>query len=156
MPFLVMEYVPGQTLESLPKKKELDLEQVCNFGIQLAEALDYAHRCGVVHRDIKPANVLVTESGQIKIADFGVAKLTGSSGTLTGQLLGTPAFMAPEQFTGPSVDGRADLFAMSVLIYWMATGDRPFTGDTAISVQYKVMQMEPILPRQLNPAISSK
>jgi serine/threonine protein kinase len=154
MPFLVMEYVEGHTLQSLIQNKvRLDLDSVCDLGIQLAEALDYAHRNGVIHRDVKPANILLTKKNRTKITDFGVAKLIESPLTSTGLLLGTPAFMAPEQFTGQSIDGRADLFAVAVVIYCLATGDRPFTGDSVLSVQYKVVEMTPVPPSRLNPAI---
>ena len=153
-PFLVMEYVGGQTLQSLLENKvRLDLDHVCDLGIQLGEALDYAHRNGVIHRDIKPANILVTNDGRAKITDFGIAKLNESAVTSTGQLLGTPAFMAPEQFTGQPIDARADLFAVAAVIYCIATGERPFTGDTLLSIQYKVVQTDPVPPRKLNPAI---
>jgi predicted Ser/Thr protein kinase len=153
-PFLVMEFVPGRTLQSILQSGErLDMDAVCDLGIQLAEALHYAHRNGVIHRDIKPANVLITADNRAKIADFGVAKLLESQVTATSQLLGTPAYMAPEQFTGVPVDGRADLFAMGVVLYWMATGDKPFTGDTILAVQYKVVHTDPVPPRKLNPTI---
>jgi tRNA A-37 threonylcarbamoyl transferase component Bud32 len=154
MPFLVMEYVAGRTLQSILQSGERwDTDRVCDFASQLSEALDYAHQNGVVHRDIKPANILVTGDYRAKIADFGVAKLLESQVTSTGQLLGTPAFMAPEQFTGAPIDGRADLFALGVVIYWMATGDKPFTGDTILAVQYKVVHTDPVPPRKLNPMI---
>jgi serine/threonine-protein kinase len=113
--------------------------------------LDYAHRNGVVHRDIKPANILVTAEDRIKIADFGVAKLVESQLTSSGKLLGTPAYMAPEQFTGIPIDGRADLFAIGVVLYFMATGEKPFAGDTIIGVQYKVVHIDAVPPRKLNP-----
>src|SRR4029079_15994651 len=118
-------------------------------------ALNYAHQNGVIHRDIKPANILLTADNRAKIADFGVAKLLESQVTATSQILGTPAFMAPEQFTGATVDGRADLFAVGVVLYWMATGDKPFTGDTILAVQYKTVHTDPVPPRKLNPTISS-
>jgi len=153
-PFLVMEYVAGRTLQSsLEAGERYDTERVCDVGIQIAEALSYAHRNGVIHRDIKPANILITTENQAKIADFGVAKLASAQMTSTGQLLGTPAFMAPEQFTGAPIDGRADLFAAGVVLYWMATGDKPFTGDTLMAVSYKVVHTEPIPPRKLNPGV---
>ncbi len=153
-PFLVMEYVSGRTLQSILQQGErLDLQQVREIAIQLAEALHYAHQNGVIHRDIKPANILVTSGNRVKIADFGVAKLMGSQVTNTGQLLGTPAFMSPEQFSGVPVDGRVDIFAVGVVLYWMATGDKPFTGDTVLSVQYKIVHTDPVPPRKLNPAI---
>ncbi len=153
-PFLVMEFIHGQTLESIIESGErFDADRVMEFGRQIAEALDYAHKSGVIHRDIKPANIMVTSDGRPKIADFGVAKLTGAQVTTTGQLMGTPAFMAPEQFTGAPIDGRADLFALGVMLYWLATGDRPFTGETLMAMSYKIVHTDPVPPRKLNPAI---
>src|SRR5215831_6774244 len=153
-PFLVMEYVAGRNLQSMLESGErLEMNQVCDIGVQLAEALDYAHRNGVIHRDIKPANILITPDGRVKIADFGVARLADAQVTSTGALFGTPAFMAPEQFIGAHIDGRADLFAAGVVIYWLTTGDKPFTGETILSVQYKVVHTDPVPPRKLNPAI---
>jgi serine/threonine protein kinase len=153
-PFLVMELIDGRTLEKLLETGErFDAERVMEMGQQLAEALDYAHKGGVIHRDIKPANIMVTADGRPKITDFGVAKLTAAQVTSTGQLMGTPAFMAPEQFTGAPIDGRADLFALGVMLYWLATGDRPFTGETLMAMSYKIVHTEPVPPRKINPAI---
>jgi serine/threonine protein kinase len=155
-PFLVMEYVAGQTLQSILQNGErMDLGRVCDLGMQLADAVDYAHRNGVIHRDIKPANLLVTADDRIKIADFGVARMAESHLSSCGRLLGTPAYMAPEQFTGIPIDGRADLFSIGVVIYFMATGEKPFAGETIIGVQYKVVHTDPVPPRKLNPAISA-
>ncbi len=155
-PFLVMEYVAGRNLQSILQQGErMEIDRIYDVSIQLAEALDYAHKNGVIHRDIKPSNILMTPDGRVKIADFGVARLAESQMTFTGgQLLGTPAFMAPEQFTGVRIDGRADLFAAGVVIYWMVTGDKPFTGDTLLAVQYKVVNTDPVPPRVLNPVVS--
>ncbi|MCL5288293.1 MAG: protein kinase [Acidobacteria bacterium] len=153
-PFLVMEFIEGRTLEKILESGErFDAERVMDIGQQLAEALDYAHKGGVIHRDIKPANIMMTADGRPKITDFGVAKLTAAQVTTTGQLLGTPAFMAPEQFTGAPIDGRADLFALGVMLYWLATGDRPFTGETLMAMSYKIVHTEPVPPRKINPAI---
>jgi serine/threonine-protein kinase len=154
-PYLVMEFVPGRTLEAvLNSGEQYGLDRVYEIGQQLAEALGYAHSNGVVHRDIKPANILLTGAPErAKIADFGVAKLLAAQVTSTGTLLGTPAFMAPEQFTGTPVDGRSDLFSLGVILYWMATGDKPFTGDTITAVSYKIVHTEPVAPRQLNPSV---
>ena len=160
-PFLVMEFVNGQTLADAMKKGDrLTLERVCEIGQQIAEALGYAHRKGVVHRDIKPANILLTSqeaygNERPRITDFGVAKLTAGEVTTTGQLLGTPAFMPPEQFTGAPIDGRTDLFSLGVILYQMATGEQPFPGETMTTVSYKVVHVDPIPPSKLNPAISA-
>ncbi|HKM91061.1 MAG TPA: RodZ domain-containing protein [Candidatus Acidoferrales bacterium] len=154
-PYLAMEFVPGRTLESvLSSGEHFPLERVYEIGQQLAEALAYAHANGVIHRDIKPANIQLTGSPErAKIMDFGVAKLTQAQVTSTGTLLGTPAYMAPEQFTGMPLDGRSDLFSLGVILYWLATGDKPFTGDTITAVSYKIVHTEPIAPRQLNPGV---
>jgi len=154
-PYLVMEFVPGRTLEDVLNSGEhYSLDRVYEIGQQLAEALAYAHANGVIHRDIKPANIQLTGTPErAKIMDFGVAKLTQAQVTSTGTLLGTPAYMAPEQFTGMPLDGRSDLFSLGVILYWMATGDKPFTGDTITAVSYKIVHTEPIAPRQLNPGV---
>ncbi|MGD0964441.1 MAG: protein kinase [Candidatus Acidiferrales bacterium] len=159
LPFLVMEFIEGRTLEDAAKSGErLTLERVCEIGQQTAEALGYAHRNGVVHRDIKPANILLTSAATYgierpKITDFGVAKVSAGSNTISGQLLGTPAFMPPEQFTGATVDGRADIFSLGVILYWLATGEQPFPGETLTAVSYKVVHTEPVPPAKLNPSI---
>ena len=154
-PYLVMEFVPGRTLEAaLDSSEHYSLDKICEIGQQIAEALGYAHANGVIHRDIKPANIQLTGSPErAKIMDFGVAKLTQAQVTSTGTLLGTPSYMAPEQFTGMSIDGRSDLFSLGVILYWMATGDKPFGGDTITAVSYKIVHTEPISPRQLNPGV---
>jgi serine/threonine-protein kinase len=154
-PFLVMEYIGGRTLESaLDSGERFPQPRICELGEQLADALHYAHESGVIHRDIKPANILLTgKPERAKIADFGVAKLISVQMTATGRLLGTPSFMAPEQFTGAPIDGRSDLFSLGVILYWMATGDKPFTGETITAVSYKIVHTDPIAPRMLNPAI---
>ncbi len=159
VPFLVMEFVSGRTLaEAIQQGERLPVDRVCEIGRRIADALAYAHQRGVVHRDIKPANILLTspESHGIerpKIADFGVAKLAEGQTTITGQMMGTPAFMPPEQFTGAPIDGRADLFSLGVVLYWMATGELPFPGESLTSVSYKVVHTDPVPPRKLNPSI---
>ncbi|MGD1064884.1 MAG: serine/threonine-protein kinase [Terracidiphilus sp.] len=158
-PFLVMEFVDGRTLDSAMKKGErFTLDRVCDIGQQLADALGYAHRQGVIHRDIKPANILMTSrevygSERPRITDFGIAKLAASEITTTGQMLGTPAYMPPEQFTGAPIDGRADLFSLGVILYSLAAGEQPFLGETMTAVSYKVVHVDPIPPSKLNPAI---
>ena len=161
-PFLVMEFVEGRTLgEAIKKGERFTLDRVCEIGQQIAEALGYAHRQGVIHRDIKPANILMTSkevygSERPRITDFGIAKLASSDITTTGQLLGTPSFMPPEQFTGSPIDGRADLFSLGVILYSLATGEQPFPGETLTAVSYKVVYTEPVPPAKLNPAIPGR
>ena len=161
-PYLVMEFVNGRTLDDAMKKGERQsMDRVCEIGQQLAEALGYAHRKGVIHRDIKPANILMTSRETYgierpRITDFGVAKLTAGEITTTGQMLGTPAFMPPEQFTGAPIDGRTDLFSLGVILYWMATGEQPFPGETMTTVSYKIVHTEPVPPAKLNPLIPSQ
>jgi len=158
-PFLVMEFVEGRTLADAMKSGErYTLDRICEIGQQIADALGYAHRQGVIHRDIKPANILMTSraiygSERPRITDFGIAKLAASEITSTGQLLGTPSFMPPEQFTGSPIDGRADLFSLGVILYSLATGEQPFPGETMTAVSYKVVYVEPVPPAKLNPAI---
>jgi serine/threonine-protein kinase len=158
-PYLVMEFVRGETLDAAMKKGErFSLERVCEIGQQIAEALGHAHHHGVIHRDIKPANILLTSpeaygTEQAKITDFGVAKIVAGGITTTGQMLGTPAFMPPEQFTGAPVDSRTDLFSLGVILYWMATGEQPFPGESMTTVSYKIVHTEPVPPAKLNPAI---
>jgi serine/threonine protein kinase len=159
VPYLVMEFIEGRTLAEAAKNcQRFTFERVCEIGEQIAEALAYAHKHGVIHRDIKPANILLTSEEKYgverpKITDFGVAKLGAVQLTSTGQILGSPAFMPPEQFTGAPIDGRSDLFSLGVILYWMATGEYAFSGETVTAVSYKVVHTEPVPPRKLNPAV---
>jgi len=145
-PYIVMEYVGGQSLDKLlsGEDRKLPLEAALQLTHELAEALDCAHGQGVVHRDLKPANILLTEEGHAKIADFGVAKLNLANHTLAGRSLGTPAYMSPEQLNGDAVDGRSDLFSLGVVLYTILTGYRPFQGNSALTVSYKVVNRDPI------------
>ena len=162
-PYIVLEYVPGETLNRiLARERKLPLAKALKLAEELADALDYAHSQGVVHRDIKPANILITAEGHAKIADFGIAKLNLAHFTLPGRVLGTPAYMAPEQLSGEGCDGRSDLFSLGVILYVMTTGMSPFQGDSATTVCFKVANREPIaasaldlnLPPQLDAVIS--
>ncbi len=153
-PFIVMEYIEGTTLEELGRGERLPLEQALELVEQVAEALDYAHERGIVHRDIKPANIIITPDRRAKITDFGIAKLLQTQFTQPGQVLGTPAYMSPEQLSGGAVDGRSDLFSLGVILYWLVTGDKPFPGDTTTSISFKVVYKDPILPTELNPTLS--
>ena len=145
-PYMVMEYIAGQSLNKLlsGERKKIPFSTALRLTEELAEALDYAHAQGVVHRDIKPANIMVTEEGHAKIADFGIAKLNLAQLTVPGQVLGTPAYMSPEQLEGEQVDGRSDLFSLGVILYSMITGYKPFQGNSATTVCFKVAHREPV------------
>jgi serine/threonine protein kinase len=162
-PYIVLEYVQGESLNRiLSREKKLTLERALKLAEEIADGLDYAHAQGVIHRDIKPANILITQDGRAKIADFGIAKLNLAHFTVPGRVLGTPAYMAPEQLSGESVDGRSDLFSLGVILYAMVTGHSPFQGTSATTVCFKVANREPIaasaldmtLPPQLDAVIS--
>lgn len=146
-PYIVMEYVPGQTLEKLLLSREghkLPAEQALQLALEVAEALDCAHGQGVVHRDIKPANILLTKEGRAKIADFGVAKLNLANATASGRVFGTPAFMSPEQLNDEEIDGRSDLFSLGVILYTALTGYKPFQGNSMMTVAFKVVNRDPV------------
>ncbi len=145
-PYLVMEYVAGEPLSRILAggDHKLPLSDALQFAYEVAEALDYAHSQGVIHRDIKPANILITEDGRAKIADFGVARLNHALVTHKGQIFGSPAYMAPEQLSGGVADARSDLFSLGVMLYSMITGFRPFQGNSAETVCFKVMNIEPV------------
>ena len=162
-PYIVMEYVPGEALNRmLAREKKFPPAKALQLAAEVAEALDYAHGQGVTHRDIKPGNILITEDGHAKIADFGIAKLNLAHFTIPGKVLGTPAYMAPEQLSGEGADGRSDLFSLGVILYAMVVGHSPFQGDSSTTVCFKVANREPVpasaldlsLPRELDTVIA--
>jgi eukaryotic-like serine/threonine-protein kinase len=152
-PYIVMEYVDGPSLNALLSGQggKLPVAAALRLTEELAEALDCAHGQGVVHRDIKPANILVTSSGHAKITDFGIAKLNLAHLTLPGHVLGTPAYMSPEQLNGERVDGRSDLFSLGVILYNMVSGYRPFQGNSVTTVCFKLANHDPLPPTALDP-----
>ena len=156
--FIVMEYVPGKGLDQLIPNRGLRASEALKYAIPIADALAAAHSAGIVHRDLKPANVMVTESGQVKVLDFGLAKLTGVSdsaigpedATLTahhktqvGAVVGTIAYMSPEQAEGKPVDGRSDVFSFGSVLYEMLAGRKAFSGDSTISTLSAILREEP-------------
>ena len=151
---IYMEFVNGPSLEKiLGGPQPPDKHAFLQVFRQTAAALDYAHRKGIVHRDIKPANIMIHEDGQVKITDFGVAKIISQQMTQGGGMMGTPNYMSPEQVQGTAVDGRADQFGLAVIAYEMVTGEKPFLGDSLATLLYKIVRDEPAEPRRLNPAV---
>ena len=146
IPYIVMEYVAGSSLEWEVSQRadRFPLATTLALVEQVAEALDYAHSQGIVHRDIKPANILLPENGPPKITDFGIAKFGFGHQAALNEALGTPAFMSPEQLNGEPVDGRSDLFSLGVVLYTLLTGYRPFQGNSALTVSFKVVNRNPL------------
>ena len=157
-PYIVMEYVNAESLRKLLEEdhKKIPVKSTLQVVQELAEALYYAHTHGVIHRDIKPSNVLVTSGWHAKIADFGIAKLNLAQLTIPGQLIGSPAYMSPEQLSGEGVDARSDLFSLGVILYNMVTGYRPFQGDSATTVCFKVVNRDPVPVTSFNAELPSE
>ena len=153
-PYIVMDFMSGKELSHhLDSGKRMPLGEVVRVMAQLLGALAYAHDSGVVHRDIKPANIFVLHDGSLKVVDFGVARIEASELTDTGAMIGTPAYMSPEQFLGLPVDARSDIFSCGVILYQLLTGDKPFTGSVTTIMQ-KVLRQDPVEPSALNPTLS--
>jgi eukaryotic-like serine/threonine-protein kinase len=154
--YLVMEYVDGQSLAGLLRQEGvLEPRRAAEVGCQVCQALAAAHAGGLVHRDITPGNVLVDQEGLVKVADFGIAKLTAAT-TMTGDgmLLGTAAYLAPEQAQGRPVDGRSDLYGLGCVLYELVTGAPPFAGDSPVAVAARQVTEQPIPPSHRNPRVS--
>ena len=152
--YITMEFVQGRSLARMIEEKQaFPVPRVLRIMEQACRALDYAHRSHIVHRDIKPANLLMGELDTVKLTDFGTAKILERGGTQSGQIVGTPSYMAPEQVKGRPVDGRADVFALAVILYELLTGERPFPGKNVTTVIYKIVHEEPLAPIQLDSSI---
>jgi len=144
-PYIVMEYIAGDSLaKTLSASGRLPLSDALQIAEEIAEALDYAHSQGVIHRDIKPANIIVTPEGHARLTDFGVARLNQELMTPPGQVVGSPAYMSPEQMSGGIADARSDLFSLGIVLYSMITGFRPFQGNSAQTVCHKVINVDPV------------
>ncbi len=152
--FIAMELIEGQNLKEMLKAGErFTAARAAQIVGEVARALDYAHRMGVVHRDIKPANILITPDGRAKIADFGVARLESSNLTVEGQFIGTPNYMSPEQIMGKTVDGRSDIFSAGVVLFELLTGERPFPGSSIAEIGMKIIDQPRPIPSTINPEI---
>ncbi len=157
-PYIVMEYVQGRELRDYLKERQpLPLDSAVAIIVQVLNALSHAHAHGVVHRDIKPANVIVLADGQVKVTDFGIARMDASSDlTQAGMMVGTPSYMAPEQFRDQHPDHRADLYAAGVVLFELLTGVRPFSGRNASELMCQVLTESPQRVTQLNPALPAE
>lgn len=153
--WIAMEYLPGQSLEAwTAPDRLLPLTDVLIIVRQVALALDYAHKQKVVHRDIKPGNIVYDpETRKVSVTDFGVARMTDINRTRTGLVLGTPAFMSPEQLAGRRIDGRSDLFSLGALLYQLVTGHLPFAGDSLGTLMYSISHNSPEDPKKYKPEL---
>ncbi len=153
--FIVMEYVEGRSVRDLIRSEApVDGNTTAEIAAEIASALAFAHRNGVVHRDVKPGNVLLTQQGTVKVTDFGIARAGTSDGlTQTGSVMGTATYFSPEQAQGLVVDGRSDVYSLGVVMYEMVTGVPPFSGDSPVAVAYKHVREDPIPPSERNPDV---
>jgi serine/threonine protein kinase len=151
-PFLVMEFVSGRNVEQMLAQSPIPFASAAVWGADLASALGYAHRAGIIHGDVKPSNIRVTENDQVKLVDFGVARFA-SQVSGSDRVLGTPAYLSPEQIEGQKQDGRSDLFSLGVVLYEMITGIRPFSGNSLGEVCAQILTANPIPPSRHNSAI---
>lgn len=152
IPFLVMEYVAGKTLEDHLDPSTLPLQRACAWAADLAGALALAHRAGIIHGDVKPGNILVTAENKVKLGDFGIARFASQSSG-SGNLRGTPAYLAPEQIQGEPHDPRSDQFALGIVLYQMVCGVKPFDGSSLGAVCAQILNAEPVPPSRHNPAV---
>jgi serine/threonine protein kinase len=154
--YITMELVEGRSLQSLlDEHQSFPLPRAIKIIEQASSALDYAHKHNIIHRDVKPANLMITADDTVKITDFGTAKILRFNTTQTAAVIGTPSYMSPEQIKGKTVDGRSDIFALGVILYELLTGEKPFPGQNITTVIYKIVNEEPIPPRELDPSINT-
>jgi len=155
--YIAMELLTGEPFHEVMRNKEFSDKEITRLGSQAARVLDYAHQHGIVHRDIKPSNIILSPDGQIKITDFGIAHIEDPSApqqTRAGEVLGTPAYMSPEQVLGKPVDGRSDVYSLGVILYELSTGVRPFRGENLAAIFLAVTQQTPPEPAKVKPTVS--
>lgn len=151
-PFLVMEFVPGRSLEQLLARSPIPFLSAAVWAADIASALSYAHRAGIIHGDVKPGNIRVTDEDKVKLVDFGVARFA-SQVSGSDRVLGTPAYLSPEQIEGRTQDGRSDLFSLGIVLYEMITGVRPFAGNSLGEVCAQILTVNPVPPSKRNPTV---
>jgi serine/threonine-protein kinase len=156
-PYIVMEYVEGDTLRDVLRREgRLNPRKAMELAAEICGALDFSHRNGIVHRDVKPGNVMITPQGAVKVMDFGIARAVSDSAatmTSTAAVIGTAQYLSPEQARGEGVDARSDVYSLGCLLYELATGEPPFTGDSPVAVAYQHVREDPRLPSSIAPAI---
>ena len=152
--YIAMELLEGNLLKDfLDVHTALPIDKIVDIAAQIADGLAYAHKNGIIHRDIKPANIMLIHGDRVKITDFGIARMSTSSGTLAGTVIGSPRYMAPEQVVGKPVDGRSDVFALGVVLYELLTGESPFDGDNINTTMYRIVNEAPTPPKTVNPRL---
>lgn len=154
--YIAMEFIEGESLNEIIQKKKFSHEEIIELGRTVAGTLDYAHKQGIIHRDIKPSNILIRSDGRLKITDFGIAHIEDSAApkqTQAGEILGTPAYMSPEQVLSQPVNGRSDLFSLGVILYELSAGRMPFPGQNLAAIFNAITQMEPAPVTEVNPDI---
>jgi serine/threonine-protein kinase len=157
--YISMELIDGIGLDRvIAESGRIPVERAAGLAAQVADALDFAHRNGVVHRDIKPANIMIEPGDRVKVTDFGIAKPTDSAEhlTMTGSLLGTPSYMSPEQARGSALDGRSDLFSLGCVLYEMVAGRKAFRGESITALLFKIITEEPPPIRELDPSLPDR
>lgn len=154
--YIAMEFIEGESLNEVIQKKRFTPEEIIEAGSTVADTLDYAHKQGIIHRDIKPSNILIRSDGRLKITDFGIAHIEDSAApkqTQAGEILGTPAYMSPEQVLSQPVDGRSDIFSLGVILYELSAGKMPFPGQNLAAIFNAITQIEPAPVTAGNPEI---
>jgi serine/threonine-protein kinase len=151
--FYTMEFLPGRSLEQIIEREQFPIAKVPELIIQIAEGLDAIHQCGIIHRDLKPANIIVQEGGGVKITDFGIARTESSNLTQHNEIIGSVFYIAPENWQGREITRSVDYYSLGIVLYELLTGELPFQADSAAKLMRLHLEVAPVPPRDLNPAI---